>query len=115
MTAGVILGTLAVVLIVVVVGLLLDRKVRLLPRRQDLEPARKKPPAYAAGEAPSTAIRARPAQLEKLRAQRCPACRSAMDVGEDDTVRFDDRDLLVLHFTCPSCAGKRSVYVTPVT
>jgi hypothetical protein len=29
----------------------------------------------------------------------------------DDTVRYSEREQLVLHFTCPACAAKRVLYV----
>jgi hypothetical protein len=112
---GTIVGTVAIVLIVVVVGVLFDRKHSVLPRPEELaaqnKPARPPSPAYAAGEAPSTAIRAREAQVGKLRVQRCPACRAEMRNDADDTVRYNEREQLVLHFTCPACAAKRVLYV----
>jgi hypothetical protein len=117
-TTGIVIGTIAVVLIVVVVGLLVDRKHPLLPRPADLrkDDAPKQPViAYAAGEAPATAIRARSAQLAKLREQRCTACRAAMTNGADDSVRYNDRELIVLHFACPACDAKRSLYVEPTS
>jgi hypothetical protein len=71
------------------------------------------PPSHAAGEAPATAIRAhRGGQLDKLRVQRCTTCRAVMSNTDDDRVRYDDRDLLVLHFAC-SCGSRRSLYVEP--
>ena len=113
MMVGTIIGTIAIVLITIAVGLLIDRKHSILPKPTEIL-ADDKPepkPSHAAGEAPATAIRARDSQLAKLRSQRCTACSAAMANLDDDTVRYDDHDLLVLHFTCTECATKRSVYV----
>ena len=111
---GTILGTVAIVLITVAVGLLIDRKHSVLPNPTEIvakpEP---KPVTHAAGEAPATAIRARDSQLARLRTQRCLACRAAMTNLDDDTVRYNERELLVLHFACPDCRARRSVYVEP--
>ena len=76
---GTILGTIAIVLITVAVGLLINRKHKLLPDPATLSPAatpKPKPPQHAAGEAPATAIRARDSQLANLRNQRCAKCRA---------------------------------------
>src|SRR5262249_12058931 len=99
------------VLIAVAVGLLVDRKIGFLPTPSDLVEDKKLPPPHRAGEAPATAIRAREGQLAKLRAQRCTACRRAMTNLADDAVRYNERDLLVLAFSCPACAAKRVLYV----
>jgi hypothetical protein len=112
MMVGTIIGTLAIVLITIAVGLLIDRKHRILPKPSEaLADSKPQQPSHAAGEAPATAIRARGSQLAKLRVQRCTACRAAMTNLDDDAVRYDDHELLVLHFACTECAAKRSVYV----
>ena len=114
---GTIIGTIAIVLITIAVGILVDRKVGFLPKPTEIasdEGTKPPPPTHGAGEAPATAIRARAGQLVKLRKQRCPACRAEMTPGTDDTVRYDERDLVVLHFACPACPTKRSLYVEPV-
>jgi hypothetical protein len=111
---GTIVGTIAIVLVVIVVGLLVDRKYAILPRPSDLAPEKPAPPPYAAGEAPATAIRARAGQQAKLREQRCAKCRVAMTPLPDDSVRYDDRELLVLGFACPACQARRSLYVERV-
>ena len=110
---GTIVGTIAIVLITVAVGLLVDRKVGFLPKPTEIanDEVKPPPPTHAAGEAPATAIRARGSQLAKLRKQRCPQCRAEMTASDDDTVRYNERDLLVLHFACPSCSTKRVLYV----
>ncbi len=112
----IVLGTLAIVGVTVVVGMFVDRRFALLPRREALEAAKRPAlPGHLAGEAPSTAIRAREAQLAKLRTgQRCPSCRSEMTALPDDVVRYDNRDLYLLRFTCPRCRIDRSLYVHPV-
>src|SRR5262249_29626133 len=76
---------------------------RSLPRRKDLA---------AAAESAATAIAASRMQIEKLRrAQRCRTCKGPLDVLADDTVTYDDRELLVLQFHCPRCNAKTFVYV----
>ncbi len=113
MMTGAIIGTIAIVLITVVIGLLIDRKVPVLVKHEttaadDL----KKRSTHAAGEAPATAMRIGEDQLDKLRAtQRCPRCRSTMQSAPDDHVRYGDADLLVCHFTCENCPGTRTLYV----
>jgi hypothetical protein len=109
----VIIGTIAIVVGTVAFGVVFDRKVGIAPK--DLAAGRKASSGYAAGEAPSTAIRASAAQLARLReSQRCGACRAAMTGDPDDSVRYDDRELIVLQFRCPSCAAKRTIYVASV-
>ena len=110
---GTIIGTIAIVLITIAVGLLVDRKVSFLPKPTEIatDEAKPPPPTHGAGEAPATAIRARVSQVAKLRKQRCPQCRAEMSGSDDDTVRYGDRELLVLHFTCPACSTKRVLYV----
>lgn len=112
MMVGAIIGTIAIVLVTVVIGLLIDRKAPILPKPQTPEP-KQLAPVHLAGEAPATALRARGAQLDKLRgSQRCPTCRAAMQTLPDEHVRYDDADLLVLHFNCRQCDGKRTLYVS---
>ena len=113
MTIGTIASVIAIVLVTIVIGVLLDRKFGILPRPSKLAAAERKKPAaaHAAGEAPATAIRARSGQVEKLRVQRCSACRAEMRSEPDDHVRYDDRELLVLHVACPACPAKRTLYV----
>ena len=115
MIVGTIIGTLAIVLITVAVGLLVDRKVGFLPKPTEIAEDKKLPPAYGAGEAPATAIRARDGQLAKLRVQRCTSCRRPMTNVADDVVRYNERELLVLSFACPACAAKRVLYIERTT
>ena len=109
-----IIGTLLIVLASVGVGLLIDRKWGVIPRKEKLlEAGRRglKLPGYAAGEAPSTAIDVSPGELEKLRRKKCDACRGETDALADDRVTFDGRELLVVHARCRRCSRARSTYV----
>ena len=110
MTLSAILGTIIIVAVTVWLGRRLVRKVPVVPGPEDVTP---KPPAsHALGEAPATAFKVGDAQLVKLRGtQRCPSCRSEMTDAGDDQVRYDQRDLLVLHFVCSKCQTKRTLYV----
>jgi len=113
---GVILGTIAIVIVVVVLGVLFDRKVGFLPAPEDFdndkERERKKLVSHGAGEAPATALRIRDTQIAKLRtSQRCTSCRREMRNEADDHVRFNETELLVLHFTCTGCDARRTLYV----
>ncbi len=112
----VVIGTIAIVVVVVAIGVVVDRKIAILPKPQELKEMAnpKRPARYGAGEAPSTAIRARgPQQLDKLRAsRRCSSCREQLVPGDDDErVRYGDGELLVMHLRCPKCGETRSLYV----
>jgi hypothetical protein len=96
MTLSAILGTLIIVGITVVIGVVIEKK------RPKLEDAPKRGVRSIPGDSPETAIK-------KLTAQRC--CDRDMVRNLDDRVRFDGRDLLVARFTCTTCAKKRSLYV----
>jgi hypothetical protein len=110
---GTILGTVAIIAVAIAIGVVVDRKIDLLPRPEKLAEPRPKLPGHAAGEAPATAIRAGGAQRATLRAtQRCKACRTVLVAdGDDDHVRYDDRELVVILFRCPNCGVKRALYV----
>lgn len=112
MIVGTIVGTCVIVAIVVAIGVFADKRFAIVPRPEVLRP---RPPGHAAGEAPALAIRVRPAQLATLRTtQRCEGCRAALEPnGPDDAIRFGERALAVLHFTCPRCGRNRSLYVEP--
>ena len=112
MIAGVIVGTCAIVAITIAIGMYADKRFAIVPRAEVLRP---RPPGHAAGEAPALAIRARPAQLATLRAtQRCRTCRAPLEAaGPDDTIRYGERTLAVLHFRCPGCDVNHSLYVEP--
>jgi hypothetical protein len=108
----VVLGTIAIVTAVIVVGVIVDRKIGILPRPEAL---REKPrTTYAAGEAPSTAIRATAERLANLRAaRRCTVCREPATCDSEDRVRYDNRELIVLRFRCGKCGEARAVYIEP--
>jgi hypothetical protein len=96
MTLSAILGTLIIVGITVVIGVVIEKK------RPKLEEAPKRGARSIPGDSPETAIK-------KLTSQRC--CDRDMARNLDDRVRFDGRELLVARFTCTTCAQKRSLYV----
>ncbi|MGN6109154.1 MAG: hypothetical protein ACTHU0_28875 [Kofleriaceae bacterium] len=111
---GVVIGTIAIVLASIVLGVWLDRRLGILPRKDKLLEAQRRPalPGHGPGEAPATAIRASGAALARLRAPgRCPECRTPMVADEDDQVTYEGRELVVLRFHCPRGHSRRYVYV----
>ncbi|MBL9018604.1 MAG: hypothetical protein JNL83_30740 [Myxococcales bacterium] len=114
-----VLGTIGVVIATVLAGLWVDRRIPLLPRKEDLQlAAGQQPllPGFGAGEAPATAIEASIGEIERLRRkQRCPTCKVALDSAADDSVEHEGTHLKILRFTCPRCRGLRSVYVREAT
>jgi hypothetical protein len=110
---AVVIGTLAIVAATVAIGIVVERKIGLLTRGEELAPpARPPPPAHGAGEAAATAIRASVEQLARLRTtQRCATCRAAMTSDDDDRVRYADHELIVLQLRCAGCGSKRTLYV----
>jgi hypothetical protein len=107
-----IIGTIAIVLGTIAIGVLLTRK-RAVPTPEELAAPPKKRPAYAAGEAPATAIRAGAAQLARLRAsQRCRECRTLMTAGDEEHVRYGGGELLVIGLDCEKCGARRALYVS---
>ena len=96
MTLSAIFGTLIIVGITVVIGVVIEKK------RPKLEEPPKRGVRSIPGDSPETAIK-------KLTAQRC--CDRDMVRNLDDQVRFDGRELLVARFTCTTCTTKRSLYV----
>ena len=116
---GIILGTLGIVAVTVAIGVIVERRLRSDPSPEDLETQkqreRRQLVTHAAGEAPSSALRVREPQIAKLRAsQRCPQCRAEMQNDADDTVQYGDASLLLLHFSCPTCTTKRTLYIDRV-
>jgi hypothetical protein len=110
---GTVVGTLAIVAATIVIGLLVDRKTKLLPRPKQLGIAPSPTPRRAAaGETPATAIRAGDAQLQRLRSgQRCATCRMELVAEPDDNARFEGGVLVLLRLRCPRCATRRTIYV----
>ena len=108
-----ILGTIAIVIAVVAIGMFATRKRSFLLKPAELkEPPKPPKPSHAAGEAPATAIRAGGEQLARLRStQRCRECRAVMTPGPDDRVRYGDGELIIIELRCPSCDARRALYV----
>jgi hypothetical protein len=106
-----VLGTVGVVGVTVVAGVLADRRWHLLPRKERLSaPRRPLLPRHPAGEAPSTALRVTVGEIEQLRrTQRC--CRGVMESIADDEVHYEQQVLRILRFRCARCQTTRSVYV----
>jgi hypothetical protein len=111
----IVIGTIAIVAAVIVVGVIVDRKIGIVPRPEELRDAQKpRTASYAAGEAPSSAIRATTERLANLCAsRRCTACREHATCESDDRVRYDDRELLVLRFRCGKCGATQALYIAP--
>ena len=111
----IIFGTIGIVLATIGIGVLLDRRYGLIPRKEKLlEQGRRglKLPGHAPGEAPATAIAASAGEIEKLRRRNCDTCRGATDPLADDRVTYDGRELLVLHARCRECGRTRATYVS---
>jgi hypothetical protein len=96
MTLSAILGTLIIVGITVVIGVVVEKKTPKLeaPKKREVRPL--------AGESPETSVR-------QLKPQRC--CDAEMVRNLDDRVRYGAKQLLVARFTCTTCTTKRSIYV----
>jgi hypothetical protein len=108
-----ILGTIAIVLGTIAIGLLLTRKTPIMPNPEELAQPPKKRPAHGAGEAPATAIRAGAAQLARLKtSQRCGECRTVMVAGDEEHVHFGGGELLVVQLRCEKCGTRRALYVS---
>lgn len=120
MTLGVLAGTIGIVLVTIVFGLLLDRRAPVVPRpeRADQQqepgpgPARGRVTEHAAGESPATALRVEATQLARLHAsQRCPGCGGTMALRSDELVRYDGADLHVVRYACAGCDHAHARYV----
>ncbi|HVK84883.1 MAG TPA: hypothetical protein VM513_12280 [Kofleriaceae bacterium] len=111
-----IVGTIVVVIATIVLGVLADRKWKLLPSPEGLREAAKPKqlPAHGPGEAPATALPLAPEERTRLAAkQRCPRCRATMALAGDESVTYEGRELRVLAFRCTRCDGTRSLYIAP--
>ena len=100
MTLSAILGTLIIVGITIVIGIVVEKKT---PKLEAPKPKQRGAPSIP-GDSPETALRA-----SQLKSQRC--CDVEMVRNLDDHVRFGGRELLVARFTCTTCTTKRSLYV----
>lgn len=109
------LGTVAVVIAMVGVGLALDRWVGVLPRPEELAAADRPantPPA--AGETAGAAIRASSAARARVLArQRC--CEVTMAASAEEPVVLAGRKLVVVRLTCAVCSGHRAFYFEPAS
>ena len=110
----VMLGTLAIVIAMVGLGLALDRWIGLLPRPEELTAGQRPVAALpTAGETAGAAIRAgADARGRVLARQRC--CGVTMTAGAEDEVVLAGRRLLVVRLTCAVCAAHRPLYFEPV-
>lgn len=108
------LGTLAIVAVFVGVGLLIDRRWSVLPRKEELiEAGRKKPLGsdHEVGLAPATALACEPSRLPKVIAQQRCACKArAMEQVSEDDVRYADRTLRAVKLRCGACGAHRHLY-----
>jgi hypothetical protein len=103
---GVVLGTIGIVAVVIAAGVALDRRFGLLPRRELRETARPglKPPAFAPGEAPETALDTPPAEA------RCRRCGRATRPLDDSRAILGDRELVVRRVRCEGCGAITTIY-----
>ena len=108
-----VLGTLGVVVVTIVLGVLADRRWGLFPDKQKLLAAqapKRLGDGHGPGEAPHTALTLTLGELELLRRKQ-RHCRRPMDTLADDEIQFDGRTLRVLRFRCTRCSAETSRYV----
>lgn len=129
----VVLGTVGVVLLLVVVGFFVDRKLPILPRSQRAHPLPPAPvapvaplaapagggpvvvparPLIVPGETASAAVKVPVEWRGRIAAGRC-GCGHALEVKSDEAIRFDGRQLVVVRLACTACPHARSVYLEP--
>lgn len=109
-----VVGTLAVVALVVVVGLWLDRRIALLPPMG--APAGPPPPRVDAtppGSTAATAVRVPRSWRSRIAAGRC-ACGQPLAVASDEPITFGGRTLVIVRLACAACGHHRSVYLEPI-
>jgi hypothetical protein len=116
MSAGVILGTIGIVLAVVGIGVLVDRRWSILPRPGELA---KLDPAAPLPDPPGTVaaapLRLTPKKLARaLDAQHCGTCHSRLAAGPGEQIRYGERELQVFRLTCAACGTSRGLYVDVV-
>ena len=109
-----VLGTIGLVIVFVVVGVLVDRKVSLLPRPEELAQIGKpRPLIHAAGTAPETALACTADELTAHLAKRRCACKGkVVRAGDHEPIRYDGRELIVVPLTCASCGTHQRCYAT---
>jgi hypothetical protein len=114
----VVLGTAAIVTAFVVVGMVVDRRVPLLPpvvssvagARALPSPVSSTP--VAMGESAATAVKVPSEWRPRLAAGTC-RCGKPLAVSSDEPVRFGGRQLVVVRLACGACGHGRSVYLEP--
>ncbi len=107
----IVLGTLAIIVAMVGVGLALDRWIGILPRPEQLAAGPRPPPPVlpAAGETAGAAIPATSAaRARHLARQRC--CGVTMTAGPEEEIVLAGRALLVIRLTCAVCGAHRPMY-----
>jgi hypothetical protein len=121
MSTGAILGTIGIVIAVVAIGALIDRRWGILPRPGELaaagdgktkgKPAAPQPPGTAA----AAPLRLTPKKLAAaLTAQRCAGCGARVDAGPGEPIRYADAELQLFRLTCAQCGAGRGLYVVVV-
>jgi hypothetical protein len=120
----VVLGTAALVTAFVVVGVVVDRRVPLLPpapgpgageAEGDGTAGAGASPAHRQlrpGEAAANAVKVPADWRSKLATGRC-ACGEPLALTSDEAIRFDGRLLVVVRLACAACGHTRSVYLEP--
>ncbi|MEZ4400176.1 MAG: hypothetical protein R3B06_09165 [Kofleriaceae bacterium] len=116
----VLLGVAAIVSAFVVVGVVIDRRLPLLPPAVEPTGAGGSPPPPAApapverraGETAATAVRVPAAWRAKLAPGTC-ACGEPLAIASDEALRFDGEVLIVVRLACAACGHTRSVYLAP--
>jgi hypothetical protein len=116
MSVGVVLGTLAVVAAVIAIGVLIDRRWSILPRPEELrDEGAPKPPPDPPGTVASAPLRLTARKLSRaLVAQRCVTCRTRLEAGPGEPIRFAGKELQLFRMTCGTCGAGRGLYVEQV-
>jgi hypothetical protein len=99
-----ILGTLGVIAAVIVTGVIVDRKLGLLPRPRALLEAPRRPPPHAPGEAPETALDAAPRDV------RCRGCGLRTWPEGESRATYDGRELVIRRYGCTRCTAITTIY-----
>lgn len=102
-----VLGTLAIVALVIAAGVIVDRRLGILPRSRELREASRPglaPPPHAPGEAPETALSAPP------RTVRCRACRAVAEPIDESRATYGDRALVIRRYRCSQCGAVAALY-----
>jgi RNase P subunit RPR2 len=113
-----ILGTVGLIAAFIAIGLWVDKRVSLLPRKEELQeasrPRRPTDAPHEAGLAPRTALRLDATRMAAvLGRQRCKACKRTLDADAPSEILFDGRHLLSVRLTCAACGEHRAMYFDP--